>query len=102
MADDAPPPEQPRVEPEIIPPDHRRDQSDFRRSPSRPMFTPGYGSTQRLYVGRVGPLGMALLLLALIVIVVLIAIAVLGAFLLWIPVLAFLAIAAAVFRLLRR
>src|ERR1700675_2320749 len=58
-------PERPRAEPEIIPPD--RSGGPGRRDPAWPPpdgFTPAYG-TQRVYVGRIGPFGFALLLLVI-------------------------------------
>ena len=96
MAYDPDRPEQPRVEPEIIPPDRSRRQSDWRQSPY--ASGPTYG-TRRVYVGRIGPLGMVLLLAAIAAIIV---IAFVGALLIWIPLVAFFVIVAAFFRLLRR
>ena len=57
MADDKNRPEQPRVEPEIIPPDRSGRHSPWSRS----GFTETRG-TQRIYVTRMGPVGIALLL----------------------------------------
>lgn len=101
MTDDAPPPERPRVEPEIIPPSRGR-QTDWRQSPWRSdTFAKAHG-TQRIYVTRLGPFGVVLLLLAFAAIAVVITIAVLGAVLIWIPLVAVAVMAAALFRLLRR
>jgi hypothetical protein len=99
MTDDSTPPERPRVEPEIIPPDRGGRQPDWRRSP----WGSGGGirGTQRIYVGRIGPFGVALLILAIAAIAAIILIAVLGAVLIWIPVVAVLVLIAAVFRFLR-
>jgi hypothetical protein len=94
MADD-PKPERPRVEPEIIPPG--RDQSPWRSD----TFTQSHGS-QRIYVTKIGPFGFTLLLLALAALAAVIVVAIIGAFLIWIPVVALLVVVAAAFRFLRR
>lgn len=102
MWDDATPPEKPRSEPEIIPPDHSAHLSERGQ---RPRWTDAYTQargTQRIYVARLGPVGFALMMLAVAAIVALIMIAVLGAVLIWIPIVAVLVIIAALFRLLRR
>jgi hypothetical protein len=97
MTDDRNPPEQPRVEPEIIPPD---------RSGRQPPWSP-YGftdtrGTYRIHVTRVGPFGIALLVLAIAAVVTIVMIAVLGAVLIWIPIVAVVLIIGALLRLLRR
>jgi hypothetical protein len=97
MADDRNQPEQPRVEPEIIPPDRTG-----RYSPWSPYgFTDARG-TQRVFVTRMGPFGIALLLLAIAAIATIVVIAVLGAVLIWIPIVAIVVIAGALLRALRR
>ncbi|HEY2526918.1 MAG TPA: hypothetical protein VGJ20_03055 [Xanthobacteraceae bacterium] len=96
MTDDATPPERPRIEPEIIPPD--------RRSPfafERDAFTHTRGR-QRVYVTRIGPFGFALLFLTLAALAAAIFIAVLGAVLIWVPILALFVAIAVVFRFFRR
>ena len=100
MVDNFDPPEQPRAEPEIIPPDQTG-----RRS-SQPAWGP-YGAgqtrgTHRVYVMRPGPFGFAILTLALALIVALVFLIVIGTFLLWIPVVALLVVFGAVYRFLRR
>ncbi len=99
-------PEQPRFEPEIIPPDRGRQRVDWRQptwSQSwRPYGPDQAGGTYRVYVGRVGPFGVAMLLLAFAILAAVIFFAVLGAMLIWIPVLAALIVVAAIFRFLRR
>jgi hypothetical protein len=100
------PPERPRAEPEIIPPDRSgrksdRQQPDWRNSPWHGNVFTGARGTQRIYVTRVGPFGVALLVLAIAAIMAIIMIVTLGLVLIWIPVLAFIVVAAAVFRLLR-
>ena len=100
MNDDTSRPERPRVEPEIIPPG-QSGRYDWRRSPWR---ADGYAQARgahRIYVTRLGPFGIALLILAIAAIAAIILIAILGAVLLWIPVVAVLVIVAAVFRFLR-
>jgi hypothetical protein len=97
MEDDKNRPEQPRVEPEIIPPDR-----SGRYSPWSPYgFTDARG-TQRVYVTRMGPVGIALLFLAIAAIATIVMIAVLGAVLIWIPIVAIVVIVGALLRLLRR
>jgi hypothetical protein len=101
MANDPNRPERPRVEPEIIPPGRDPDQTDWRRTPWRSGFEDVRG-THRVYVGRIGPFGIVLLLLAVAAIIAIVMIAVLGAVLIWIPVLAVAIVLAALFRLFRR
>jgi hypothetical protein len=97
MADDTDPPERPRVEPEIIPPDKSGRYSPWSSDP----FTTTRG-TQRVYVTRVGPFGIALLLLVFAAVATIVMIAVLGAVLIWIPIVAIALIAGALFRVLHR
>jgi hypothetical protein len=97
MANDRNQPEQPRVEPEIIPPDRTG-----RYSPWSPYgFTDARGS-HRVFVTRMGPFGIALLLLAIAAVAMIVMIAVLGAVLIWIPIVAIVVIAGALLRALRR
>jgi ABC-type transport system involved in cytochrome bd biosynthesis fused ATPase/permease subunit len=102
MANDPNRPERPRVDPEIIPPAGARDQADWRRTPWRGSRFEDVRGTHRVYVGRIGPFGIALLLLAIAAIIAIVMIAILGAVLIWIPVLAVAIILAALFRLFRR
>jgi len=97
MADDRNPPEQPRVEPEIIPPDR-----SGRQSPWSPYGFNETRGTYRIHVTRVGPFGIALLMLAIAAVATIIMIAVLGAVLIWIPIVAVVLIVGALLRLLRR
>jgi hypothetical protein len=101
MADNTDRPEQPRAEPEIIPPDRSQDRSDWRRSPWRGDPFGGTRATHRVYVSRLGPFGVALLLLAVAAIVAIIIIALLGAVLIWIPIVAVLLVLAAWSRVVR-
>jgi hypothetical protein len=95
-------PEQPRVEPEIIPPDRARGGLDWRQPAWRP-YGPGQGGgTYRVHVGRVGPFGIAMLTLAVAILALVIFFAVVGAILVWIPVIALFVIVAAIFRFFLR
>jgi hypothetical protein len=102
MANDPNRPERPRIDPEIIPPGRARDQADWRRAPWRGSSFEDVRGTHRVYVGRIGPFGIALLLLAIAAIIAIVMIAILGAVLIWIPVLAVAIVLAALFRLFRR
>ena len=94
------PPERPRAEPEIIPPDRTGREYAWRRREWRPY---GYtNGTHRIYVGGIGPLGIAILILLLGVVIAVGLLAIIGAVLFWIPVLVLLVAAGALFRFLRR
>jgi hypothetical protein len=101
MYDDNERPERPRAEPEIIPPDRSGRQSDWRNSPWQGNVFTGARGTQRIYVTRVGPFGIALLMLAIAAVVAIIVVAALGVALIWIPVVAVIIVAASLFRLFR-
>src|ERR1700739_546541 len=95
-------PERPRAEPEIIPPDPDGGRAHWRRAPDMALPRSGFDEihgTQRVYVGAGGPFGIALLLLAIAAVIAVILIAVLGAVLIWIPVVALAVVIAAFFRL---
>jgi hypothetical protein len=99
MADDPNPPERPRAEPEIIPPDRtgRRDlpwQTSWARE--------GSWNTQRIFVMRPSPFGFAALMLVFGLIVAAIVLALIGTLLIWIPAVALCVVIAAVYRFLRR
>jgi len=101
MTDNSSEPERPRQEPEIIPPDRSRAGHDWRQ----PAWRPGGWSesgTHRVYVARVGPFGIAMLMLAFAILGAVLFLAVIGAVLIWIPVVALLVVVAAIFRALRR
>lgn len=102
MAEPSDIPERPRAEPEIIPPDRTGREPDWRRYGWQANATPFAGQTHRIYVSRIGPFGIALFMLIVGVVIAVILLAVLGAVLIWIPVLALLVAAGAIFRLLRR
>jgi hypothetical protein len=75
--------EQPRSEPEIIPPGG----NDWRGG--RPWPYSGQQGTQRIFVTRLGPFSTFLLIAAIGIAAALMLIVLLGAFLLWIPIVAF-------------
>ncbi len=107
MVDDPDQPERPRVEPEIIPPDRNPRRPDWRQQAWRrqtwqPFFSTAADETQHIYVGRLGPLGVALLILIVGVIAAVVLLALVGAVLIWIPVVALLVAVGALFRLFRR
>jgi hypothetical protein len=101
-------PEQPRVEPEIIPPDRSRQGMDWRQPTSQSTWRPygpgdaGMGGAYQIHVGRIGPFGLAMLALATAILAAAIVFAVIGAVLFWIPIIALVIVAAAIFRFLRR
>jgi hypothetical protein len=101
MAEDSNQPERPRLEPEIIPPDRTRREPDWPQNAWRPHASTA-GGMHRIYVARLGPFGVALLMLIVGILAAVILLAVVGAVLIWIPVFALLLTAGVVFRLLRR
>ncbi len=93
-------PERPRVEPEIIPP-NRFGRGD--REQSGPPY--GYSQmrgTHRVYVGRIGPFGFALIMLIAGFLAAVLLLILVGAALIWIPVVAVLVLIAAISGLFRR
>lgn len=102
MANNSNEPELPRVEPEIIPPD-RRGPNDRGRGWAPPPY--GFSQTrgtQRIYVGRIGPFGFALIMLVVGLLAVIMLLVLIGAALIWIPVVAVLIVIAAISGLIRR
>src|SRR3954468_1575065 len=96
MADDLSKPraEQPRVEPEIIPP------GEPLRSPRMSEFGDApFG--QRIYVARFGSFGIIMVVLAIVAVTTVILILLLGALLIWIPVVGLIVAAAFLSRFLR-
>lgn len=102
MVDDPDQPQRPRVEPEIIPPDRTPRWSDRHRQTWRPFTSSAADETHRVYVARLGPFGIALLMLIVGVLAAVMLLAVVGAVLIWIPLVALLVAIGAVFRFLRR
>ena len=94
-------PERPRLEPEIIPPARGRREPGWQHDVWEP-YAPSAGTTHRLYVAKFGPLGLAMLMLIIGFVAAVILLAVVGAILVWIPILALLASAGVIYRLLRR
>jgi hypothetical protein len=99
MYEDGNRPERPRAEPEIIPP-NRTGQQDWSNRRDH-VFTHSRGS-QRVYVGRLGPFTVVLLMLALAAMVAIILIVALGAVLIWLPIVVLLVVGGALARVLRR
>jgi len=93
-------PERPRLEPEIIPPAHSRREPGWQHDVWEP-YTPR-GTTHGIYVARFGTFGLAMLMLIVGFLAVVILLAVVGAILVWIPILALLVGAGVIYRLLRR
>jgi len=93
-------PERPRLEPEIIPPARGRREPGWQYDVWEP-YAPR-GATHRLYVARFGSFGLAMVMLVIGFLAAVILLAVVGALLVWIPILALLVAAGVVFRLLRR
>lgn len=94
MTDQSRPPERPRYEPEIIPPGQTHD----------PMGTRVFidqNTTEHVFVGKVGPLGLFLMALAIGAVIAVVLVLLLGAFLLWIPVVGLLIAAGLVAGVLR-
>ena len=89
-------PRPPRAEPEIIPPDRSRA-----RSPSRTSEFNGIGGTHRIYVARLGPVGSGLLMLAVVILALVLLVVLLGTLLIWIPLVALIAVIAALTGFLR-
>ena len=89
-------PERPRAEPEIIPP----DRSGGPRGPDWPPSS-GYQATQRIYVGRIGPFGFALMMLVLGLFAAVMLLILIGTAMIWIPLAAVFLVIAAVSRIWR-
>jgi len=105
MASDQDQPELPRVEPEIIPPDRQERGpgrgADWRRAAWRPYGPNETAGMHRVYVGRIGPFGFAMLTLAFAILAAAILLVFAGAILLWLPVVALLIVVGAIVRFLR-
>lgn len=95
-------PERPRLEPEIIPPDRSRREPHWRQPAWGPYASSAARETHRIYVARLGPVSVALLMLIVGVLAAAILLAVLGAVLIWIPIVALILAAGAILRILRR
>jgi len=86
--------ERPRVEPEIIPP------GEPLRSPRTGEF-PGSPFGPRIYVAKFGTFGIIMVVLGILAITTVILILLLGALLIWIPVVGLIVAAAILSRFLR-
>jgi fatty acid desaturase len=100
MTDQTPTPhaEQPRSEPEIIPP----GQDPWRRTRSSgAWYFKGGQGTHRIYFTKLGPFSSFLIVAAFGLLAALLLIVLLGAFLIWIPILGFLIAVGIISALLR-
>jgi hypothetical protein len=101
MMDRRPKPQgdEPRSEPEIIPP----DQAERRTAPSAPQMRISVDrhGTERVYVAKLRPLGFILMLLTIGILSAVFLVLLLGAFLIWIPLVGLLVAGAVIFGLLR-
>jgi hypothetical protein len=102
MAENSNRPERPRLEPEIIPPARGRRYSGWQYDVWQPYASSTAGGTHRLYVARLGPFGLAMFMLLVGIVVAVLVLAVVGAILIWIPILALLLAAGVIFRFWRR
>ncbi len=86
--------DKPRAEPEIIPPGAPLPRSNLHGFADQHF-------SQRIYIAKIGPLGIILLALAIGMVTVAIFIFLLGAFLFWIPVIGLLVVAGMISGVLR-
>ncbi len=89
----------PRAEPEIILPDRAETRSSG--DTSRLWVLSGERGTHRVYVAKVGPFGIILLALTISILFVLLLGILLGAFLIWIPLIGLIVAAAIISGLFR-
>jgi hypothetical protein len=87
--------EKPRSEPEIIPPDHAK-----RGTPRARAFTDAHG-TERIYVARLGPLGVILTILATSILAAVMLVLLFATFLIWVPLVILFIAGAIIFGFLR-
>ena len=88
--------ERPLAEPEIIPPGH----PDALRDDMSARFGARYG--QRVYVAKVGPWGMTMLAALALLIAAAVVVFLIGALLIWIPIVAVLVLAGFLYGKLRQ
>ena len=91
--------EMPRAEPAIIPPDG--DDRQSRSSAARIRVFVAGGGIRHIYVARLGPLAILMLALMIGILFAIMLVLVLGAFLIWIPLVGLLVAAAIISGLLR-
>ncbi|MCP9628189.1 hypothetical protein NML43_13930 [Rhodopseudomonas palustris] len=94
MTDQPRQPERPRFEPEIIPPGESHDPRGTR------VFI-DQTTTEQIFVGRISPLQMFMLALVIGAVIAVVLVILLGAFLLWIPIVGLLVAAGLVAGVLR-
>ena len=99
MTDKRTKPQGEKLEPEIIPPEHTGRRTA--RGPPRMRIFVDTRGTGHVYFAKLGPLGIILMVLATAILSAVVLILLLGAFLIWIPVVALLVTGAIVARLLR-
>ncbi|MEJ2374533.1 MAG: hypothetical protein P8Y71_03635, partial [Pseudolabrys sp.] len=75
--------DEPRAEPEIIPPDRAGRDKHRKRT-----FTDAYGN-ERIYVAQVSPVGSILVVLVAAILLAVMLVLLLGALMIWLPVLVF-------------
>jgi len=85
MIDSSNSPERPRTEPEILPPDPARRRAAAGRDDWRTSEFADFSGAHRIYVTRLGPFGGFVLMLGVALLVVVILLALVGALLIWLP-----------------
>jgi hypothetical protein len=91
--------EKPRSEPEIIPPDHAGRRT-AQGAPRTRAFIDAHG-TERIYIARLGPLGLILAILTTGILSAVMLILLFAAFLIWLPLVIFFIAGAIIFGFLR-
>lgn len=93
-------PERPRVEPEILPPDRSRNGQNWPPPPYG--YTTGASGSQRIFITRIGPLGLGLASLVVGLFAVVLLLLLISTALIWLPFVAAIVILGAVVGALRR
>jgi hypothetical protein len=91
--------ERPRSEPEIIPPD-RAGRRTAKGTPQTRVFIDAH-DTERVYVAKLGPLGIILAVLATGILAAVMLILLFATFLIWMPLVVFFIVGAIISGLLR-
>jgi hypothetical protein len=94
-------PERPRVEPEILPPD-RSGRNGQSWPPPYGGYTGGPNGSQRIFITRIGPLGVGLATLVVGLFAVVLLLLLISTALIWLPFVAAIVILGAVVGALRR
>jgi hypothetical protein len=92
--------ERPSAEPEIIPPRRPDASRDGMGTPSEDIFGAGYGG--RIYVAKVGPWSLIMLAALALLVAAAMVIFLIGALLIWVPIVAVLVFAGFLFGKLRQ